>query len=86
MVSAKLKRLRDTVDAWSNGSLTMTTADWLAFRHDLKAITFEVAILELGIDLSVIDAAVEAATADSTVVLFPLDRMRRRDPVDGGGS
>lgn len=86
MLSAKIKRLRDTFDGWTRGNPYPTIEAWAQFSRELREITFEAAMLELGVDLTVVDVAVEAAKSDHRVVLFPRDRMRRRDPVDGGAA
>jgi hypothetical protein len=83
MVSAKLKRLRDTFAAWSRGDPFPDEESWLQFGHDLREVTFAVAMLELGVDLTVVDIAVEAARPDSNVMVFPQPRAARGANRDG---
>jgi hypothetical protein len=70
MLAAKMKRLRDTFERWTRGDPYPTPEAWLMFRQDLKDMAFEVAMLELGVDLTVVDIAVEAAKADGKVVVL----------------
>lgn len=86
MLSAKIKRLRETFDAWNRGDPFPTPEAWIQFGRELREITFEAAMLELGVDLTVVDAAVEAAKANSNVIVLQ-PRKRRGIPIgDGDGS
>ena len=53
---------------------------WFEFRRELKEITFEVAMLELGVDPTVVDVAVAAAKPHSNVVVL---QPRARNPAGG---
>jgi len=86
MISAKIKRLRDTFEAWSRGDPYPTTQTWLQFNRDLKEIAFEAAMLELGVDLTVVDVAVELAKPDTNVVFLQPRAARGVPRGDGGGS
>lgn len=86
MLSADMKRLRETFDAWGRGQPFPTIEAWHQFASDLREMTFKVAMLELGVDLAVVDVAVEAARPDTRVVLFPRERIRRSVPISDGGA
>ena len=81
MLTSKIKRLSDTFEAWCRGAESPTEESWIQFRHDLKDLTFQVAMLELGVDTSVIDAAREAAPQAGNVVAFrPRPKPGPREP------
>jgi hypothetical protein len=88
MVSAKIRRLRDTFEAWSIGRPFPTIEAWFEFRRELKEITFEVAMLELGVDLNVVDVAVELAKPHSNVVFLQprAERGVKGQGNDSGGA
>jgi hypothetical protein len=82
MLAADIKRLRDTFEGWTYGRPYPTVEAWQQFRRELKELSFKVAMLELGVDLTVVDVAVEVAKPDTRVVLFPVNRTRR--PIEPG--
>ncbi len=79
MLSTKIMRLRETFDAWSKGNPYPTEQAWLQFARELRDLQFEAAMLELGVDLSVIDVAVEMTKPHSNVVV-----LRPRPQLRGG--
>lgn len=85
MLAAEMKRLRDTFEGWTRGDPYPTEEAWLLFRNDLKHLTSKVAMLELGVDLTVVDVAVEAARPNSNVVVLQ-QYQRRAVPCDGSAS
>jgi hypothetical protein len=85
MLSADVKRLRDTFEAWGRGDPFPDEEAWRQFNRDLRDLQFRVAMLELGVDLTVVDVAVEATKPNSNVV-FLRPNARRVAPADGGAS
>ena len=83
MLATEMKELCDRFDGWCIGKPYPSIHDWFRFRSDLRAMFVKVAMHELGVDLSVVDVAVEAAKADSNVVFL---RSRRAVPVGDGSA
>lgn len=84
MISADVKRLRETFEGWCRGAPFPTLEAWMQFGRELREIQFKVSMLELGVDLTVVDVAIEANKPNTNVVLL---RPRRIQPGhDGGGS
>ena len=83
MLATEMKELSDRFNGWCIGKPYPSVEDWFKFRSDLRAMFVKVAMHELGVDLSVVDVAVEAAKPDSKVV-FLHPRRRRPVPITGG--
>lgn len=84
MLSVELARLRDTFDGWSRGDPFPTEAAWLQFQRDLRGLVSRLAAQEIGVDLTVINAIVQSAKADSNVIFLPGERVRRAARMEGG--
>jgi hypothetical protein len=85
MLTAEMKKLRDTFEGWTRGNPFPTIEAWFQFRNELRELSFKVAMLELGVDLTVVDVAVEASKAGSNVVVLQ-PRQRRVIPLNDGGA
>jgi hypothetical protein len=78
MLSTDLKRLHETVEGWFNGTVAFTSESAMTFKRDLGLCAARAALMEIGVDVSVLDAAAEAAKPGSNVVLLPGARWLRK--------
>jgi hypothetical protein len=83
MLSDNLKRLQREFENWTAGTPYPTETDWHQFRRDLKNCVVQATMLELGVDLTVVDVAVEAAKPQSNVVILQPGK-RRAMPIGNG--
>ncbi|UGA45983.1 hypothetical protein HU230_0008070 [Bradyrhizobium quebecense] len=83
MLATEIADLCKTFKSWSDGKPYPTLEAWLEFDRRLRALHARVAMLELGVDPSVIDIAAEAPAPDSRVVVLQPRKFR---VIDGGAA
>lgn len=84
MLSRDLARLQNIFNGWITGTRIFSNDEAFEFERELRHLTAQATMLELGIDLTPIDLA--AQPADTNVRQFPTSKARRRVPVTEGSN
>lgn len=76
-LSAEIKRLYEQFDGWISGRVEFSCGDAREFKRDLVLCGARAAMMELGVDTTVIDVAIEASTPGTNVTLLSEHRVQR---------